>query len=245
MGGTARFILDKDNKRYTKIISTGAMSVINSLPSLWNRDWKRFKQSLEYYELLNEEILNVDNFFEQYGTLYINWNNKEIHQLMEDYSFEGHFIPSVSLEIKGNVLYPKDFPEEYYEINCLYSNLKNENIKNIIQCYYMENKEDIFSLDNKSKDFNIIVDKNISFKEIVNFLYYSYEIEKDINFLENFPSLSIDKDLSELQNKIINFVKFPINDNNKNWKHFHYKNRNIHDEYLSILKNIKDLKNIL
>ncbi len=34
MGGTARFILDKDNKRYTKRISTGAMSVINSLPSL-------------------------------------------------------------------------------------------------------------------------------------------------------------------------------------------------------------------
>ena len=105
MGGTARFILDKDNKRYTKVLNTGAMSVINSLPSLWNRDFDNFKKALEYYELLNKEELHSGNIFKDYGTLYINWNNKEIHQIMEDYYFNGHFLSSVSLEVKGKVLY--------------------------------------------------------------------------------------------------------------------------------------------
>lgn len=200
MSGLVRLIIDNGDIRYSSRVNASTASFINSSHQLWSLDWLGFKELLELYEADNQEPLNDETFSDHYGTLYINWDNKEIHQVQSDYYFDGFYIPTLYFSLSDGEL-----------INNFLYNLINPNTSKEIDCYYKENK--------KSYGFKLYFNQDVSTLDVLEIIKDYRKIEKDNTVLEKY-NLSANIDIEKIKNKEIMMVKFPAT--NDNWKTFKY-----------------------
>lgn len=200
MSELVRLIIDKNNTRYSSVVTAGTASFINSSHYLWSMDWSGFQKVLSFYEADNQEPLNGQNFSDHYGTLYINWNKKEIHQVQSDYYFDGFYVATLFFALNDEEV-----------INNFLCNLINPKNSKEIDCYYQD--------DGKSFDFKLYFNKEISNLDVIEVIKNYRKIEKDNTILGNY-NLSVNIDIERIKNKEIMMVKFPVN-NNK-WKTFKY-----------------------
>lgn len=200
MSGLVRLIIDNDNIRYSSRVNASTACFINSSYHLWNKDWSGFKKMLSFYDADNKEPLNNETLSDHYGTLYIDWNKKEIHQIQSDYYFSGFFIPTLYFSLNNEIL-----------INNFLFNMINPDNSKEISCYYQDG-ENIF-------DFNLYFNKEFSTIDIINVIKNYRKIEKDTSILEKY-NLSANIDFDLIKNQEIIMVKFPVN--NDCWKTFKY-----------------------
>lgn len=211
MSGFVRIIVDKDDIRYSSRINASTACFINSNHHLWNYSWDGFKDVLSFYEADKQDKLTDETLSEHYGTLYINWNRKEIHQVQSDYYFNGFYISSLSLDLKGRILYGSELPNDHYEINNFLLNLSNVNTSKEIDCYCQDGDQ--------SFDFKIYFNKTVNTEAVVNVIKDYRKIENDISILKDYH-LESNIDLDIIKDKLITIVMFPAT--NKNWQTFKY-----------------------
>jgi len=163
-------------------------------------DWSGFKEVLSLYEADNQEDLNGQSFSDHYGTLYIDWNKKEIHQVQADYYFDGFYVPTLyfllsNKEVVDNFLF----------------NLNNPNNSKEIDCYCQEEGEDF--------DFKLYFNADTSNYNIIEVIKNYRKIGKDSSKLNEY-GLSANINFERIKDKEIMFVKFPLNNNG--WKTIKY-----------------------
>jgi hypothetical protein len=206
MGGNVRFILDKEDKRYTSKVYTSCIGALVSHHALWASDWQRYSEVLSYYEVPEQDDLTEENIIDHYGMVYINWDTKEIHQFMDDYAFEGFYVSNMSFEARGNVIYSKDLPQDCWEVNALLLNLKNKNTLARIECYARDENNDYI-------DFYVYYNRKVNGTEIVKMIEEFRKIEESPQLLSKY-GLKASIDVSSF--KKITLDKFMMCETNWN-----------------------------